>query len=122
MYINNRTVRACKNSIKQAIKAGANTVNAQRLLNSFNSYIGFMCHVRSFKIQRMLADMIEQSEFKEYLYFEERKCQIVCKMHDKYKPIEQHTQEIKELKSYYKNNRYEHKQLSPNGATCRRTS
>ena len=122
MYINNRTVRACKNSIKQAIKAGANTVNAQRLLNSFNSYIGFMCHVRSFKIQRMLADMIEQSEFKEYLYFEERKCQIVCKMHEKHKPIAQHTQEIKELKSYYKNNRYEHKQLSPNGATCRRTS
>ena len=71
---------------------------------------------------RVTDDMIEQSEFKEYLYFEERKCQIVCKMHDKYKPIEQHTQEIKELKSYYKNNRHEHKQLSPNGATCRRTS
>lgn len=120
MYINNRTVRACKNSIKNAIKAGASIENAQRLLNSFNSYIGFMCHLRSFKIQKWLAEMIQNSDYKEYLYFVTKQGQIVCKMHDKYKPINMHIEEIRELKKYYKNTKHEYNKKLSNGRAKRR--
>ena len=123
MYINNRTVRACKGSIKSAIKAGANITNAEKLLNSFNSYIGFMCHQYSYKIQRALADMIEQSDYKEYLYFVEKRGQIICRMHEKHKPIQRHVAQIQELKKYYKKSiKHEHKQSTSNGGARKRAS
>ena len=102
MYISSRTVRACKNTIKQAILAGANIENATRLLNSYNSYIGFMCHMQSYKIQYQLMKMVLDSPYKEFLYFEEKKNQLVCKMFDMYKPQQLHLQEIRDLKRYYK--------------------
>ena len=121
MYINNRTIRACKNSIKQAIKAESNLRNAERLLASFNSYMGFMCHTRSYKIQCELARMIEQSDYKEYLYFKYKKEQVVCAMYEKYKPLQRHTEEIKELKTYYKQEIYGCNELLPNGSANWRT-
>ena len=102
MYINNRTVRACKNSIRLAIQAGASIENAQRLLNSYNSYVGFMCHLQSYKIQYQLMKMILDSPYHDYLYFIEKKNQLVCRMFDMYKPRARHMQEIKDLKRYYK--------------------
>ena len=115
------TIRACKNSIKQAIKAESNLRNAERLLASFNSYIGFMCHTRSYKIQCELARMIEQSDYKEYLYFKYKKEQVVCAMYEKYKPLQRHTEEIKELKTYYKQEIYGCNELLPNGSANWRT-
>ena len=121
MYINNRTIRACKNSIKQATKAGASLRNAEKLLNSFNSYMGFMCHTRSYKIQCELASMVEQSDYKEYLYFKHKKGQVVCVMYEKYKPLPRHIEEIKELKTYYKQEVYGNDELLSNGRANWRT-
>lgn len=101
IYIGNRTVRACKNSIRQAILAGANPDNAKQLLCSYNSYVGFMCHYNTYKIQVMLAEMIMGSEYCKYLYFDEKQGQVVCKMFDEYKDLQQSLNDIRELNKHF---------------------
>ena len=105
IYIGNRTVRACKDSIQRAIKAGATVENAIKLQCSFNSYIGFMCHYQSFNIQKQLAQMIIDSDYKEYLEFENKKGQLVCKLKDQYKKINMSIAHIRELNKYHNNAR-----------------
>lgn len=97
-----RLVRACKNSIKNAILNGATIGNAKNLLCSFNSYIGFMCHYKSYKIQVKLAEMIMGSEFSRYLYFTETNGHVICKMFDEYKDINRSIRDIRELNSHFK--------------------
>ena len=101
IYISNRTVRACKNSIKQAILAGANEKNASQLMCSFNSYIGYMCHYQSFKIQVMLAEMVMGSEYARYLYFKIKDNHIICQLFDEYKQTANSLRDIRELNKHF---------------------
>ena len=105
MYIGNRTVRACKNSIRLAIEH-CSLENAYKLQCSFNSYIGFMCHCRSYKIQKMLAFMVLNSDYCRWLYFEEYQGKIVCKLFEEYKPKTIRANELLELNNNQK--QYEH--------------
>ncbi len=97
VYIGNRTVRACKNSIRLAIK-NYSLENAYKLQCSFNSYIGFMCHYRSYNIQKELMYKVLDSDYKQWLYFDIYKGKIVCKVKNEYKPKTIHVRELHELK------------------------
>jgi len=101
IYVGNRTVRACKNSIKQAIRFGANPENAKKLLCSFNSYVGFMCHYSTYKIQVRLAEIVMESEYCKYLYFVEKKGQVICKMFEEYTKNYQSLNDIRELNKHF---------------------
>lgn len=101
IYINNRTVRACKNSIRKAIHTGATIENAERLMQSYNSYVGFMCHYQSFKIQVQLAEMVMGSDYCRYLYFEARRGQVVCRMMEEYRAINRSVSDIRELNKHF---------------------
>ena len=106
MYIGNRTVRACKNSIRLAI-AHCSLENAYKLQCSFNSYVGFMCHCRSYNIQKMLMQMILNSDYKQWLYFETRKGKIVCEIKNEYRPKIIQIRELHELREQQKLYDYE---------------
>ena len=108
MYIGNRTVRACKNSIRLAIDH-CSLENAYRLQCSFNSYIGFMCHCRSYKIQKMLMMMVLNSDYCKWLYFEEHKGKIICKVFKEYKPVTVRENELKEMRKQQKQFEYDYK-------------
>ena len=111
MYIGNRTVRACKNSIRLAI-AHCSLENAYKLQCSFNSYVGFMCHCRSYNIQKMLMQMVLDSDYKQWLYFEDRKGKIVCEVKNEYKPKNIRIKELQELKQQQKLYEYEYRSKS----------
>ena len=111
MYIGNRTVRACKNSIRLAIEH-CSLENAYKLQCSFNSYVGFMCHCRSFKIQQMLMQMILDSEYKQWLYFKEYRGKIVCKVKNEYKPKNIRIKELHEIREHQKLYEYEYRSKS----------
>ncbi|MBQ4394394.1 MAG: hypothetical protein II825_03765 [Paludibacteraceae bacterium] len=110
MYIGNRTVRACKNSIRLAIEH-CSLENAYRLQCSFNSYVGFMCHCRSYKIQKMLMQMVLDSDYKQWLYFKEYKGKIVCKVKNEYKPMNIRISKLSELSEQQKLKEYEYREF-----------
>ena len=118
MYIGNRTVRACKNSIRNALM-NCTVENAYRLQRSYNSYMGFMCHCRSYKIQKMLMFMILDSDYCRWLYFEEYQGKLVCKMFDEFKPKTIHANELLELSRNQKQYEYEYKHKSKCSARWR---
>lgn len=101
IFVSNRTIRACKNSIKQAIIAGVTIENAKRLLCSFNSYVGFMCHYETYKMQVMLAELVMASDYCRYIYFVEKKGQVICKMFDEYTDRYRSIQDIRQLNKHF---------------------
>lgn len=106
MYIGNRTVRACRNTVKKAIRK-CSLENAYRLQNSLNSYIGFMCHTRSFNIQRQIMQEVLESGYSEWLYFKVKQGMVICKVKDIYKPKTMRRIELQELSDYQKQSEYE---------------
>ena len=114
IYIGNRTVRACTNSIRTAIDH-CDVQNTYKLQNSFNSYIGFMCHYRSYRIQTILMNMILESDYKQWLYFERRQNRIVCQLKNAFKPINIRIQEINNIHRTIKHNTYEYRSQSKRG-------
>lgn len=106
MYIGNRTVRACRNTVKKAIRK-CSLENAYRLQNSLNSYIGFMCHTRSFNIQRQMMQEVLESGYSEWLYFKVKQGMVICKVKDIYKPKTMRRIELQELSDYQKQSEYE---------------
>lgn len=81
--------------------------NAYRLQNSLNSYIGFMCHTRSFNIQRQMMQMVLESGYSEWLYFKVKQGMVICKVKDIYKPKTMRRIELQELSDYQKQSEYE---------------
>ena len=92
LYLINRTINEFFISIDKYLKF-INLSNAKKLLTTFNSYIGFLCHCNNFKIQEKAYIKILNSKYNKYLYFQIKNNKIICKLKDKYK-----------LKNNYKNN------------------
>lgn len=108
IYTCNRTIRACKKSIYNAI-AHCSLENAYRLQCSFNSYSGIMCHTRSYKIQRQLADMVLASDYAQWLRFDERNGHLVCVIKDEYKPLNVRIEELHNITKQQTQFEYERK-------------
>lgn len=96
IYTCNRTIRACKNSIRRAIEQ-CSLQNAYRLQCSFNSYAGIMCHTNSFNIQRELAQIVLDSDYSQWLYFTNRNGHMVCQVKEQYKPRNVRMTELQEM-------------------------
>lgn len=84
IHVLNRTIHSCKQHIQKALN-NVKLENAYKLLSSYNSYSGIMCHTASFNIQCRLAKMIQDSDYKQWLYFQYQKNKVVCKMYKQFK-------------------------------------
>lgn len=91
---------------------GRNRKNAYKLQCSFNSYVGFMCHCRSYNIQNMLMQMILDSDYKQWLYFENRKGRLICEVKNEYKPKNIRIKELHEIREHQKLYEYEYRSKS----------
>ena len=109
IYIGNRCVRACKRKICRFVNQGASVESARKMLCSVNSYTGIMCHCQSFNLQKQLMYSVLDSGYNKYLYFEERKGHLVCKMFPMYKELNVHNTEIKNINNQLKIYKNEYK-------------
>ena len=108
IYTSNRTIRACKNTIRILLK-DCTLQNAYRLQCSFNSYAGIMCHTKSMRIQRALAQLVLNSDYAQWVYFKERSGHVVCQIKDEYKPVNVRIKEIQEITNTQKLFEHEYK-------------
>ena len=76
IYINNRTVRACKNNLNKPI---TDLRGLKHLIDSLNSYYGFFKHCKTFNIQNRIANKVRE-KYGKYIETEMRKGQIVFKL------------------------------------------
>lgn len=76
IYINNRTVRACKNNLNKPI---TDLRGLKHLIDSLNSYYGFFRHCKTFNIQNRIANKVRE-KYGKYIETEMRKGQIVFKL------------------------------------------
>ena len=108
IYTCNRTIRACKKTIKDAIKS-CSLENAYRLQSSFNSYIGMMCHSRSFNIQQQLMQLVMESDYAKWVYFKNEGGHLVLRIKDEFKAINVRVKELHEMTKQQKQFEYERK-------------
>ena len=108
IYTCNRTIRACKNSIRRAMQH-CSLRNAYRLQCSFNSYAGIMCHSNSFRIQRELAQRVLDSDYAQWVYFKESNGHMVCQIKDEYKPQIVRIRDLHEMTKQQNRFEYERK-------------
>ncbi len=60
----------------------------------------------------MLMQMVLDSDYKQWLYFEDRKGKIVCEVKNEYKPKNIRIKELQELKQQQKLYEYEYRSKS----------
>lgn len=108
IYINNRTVRACKNAIRSAPEG---LEGAKKVVRSLNSYFGFFKHCKAFNIQKRLAEDTRQKYgcyIKERLKGKQIVFSICSKYTDKTKAkmmLENYKLNIKTIKYEIRENR-----------------
>ena len=81
IYISNRTVHACEDTIRITRKSEE---GARELCASVNSYTGLMKHCRSFNIQRRIAGSVLQG-FGLWLYFTKKENHLVCRVRRRFR-------------------------------------
>ena len=108
IYTNNRTIRACKNRIRKAAK-NCTLTEAYGLQGSFNSYTGIMCHAKSMRIQRDLAQRVRETGLAQYVYFRESTGHVVMQIRDEYKPRNVRIKELDILTRQQKQYEYDYK-------------
>lgn len=110
MYVSNRPVRNCIYKIRTKYK-NVTLSNAEKLMQTLNSYFGLMCHCASWNIQNRIAKEVIDIGYGEYLEFKQKGYNhLVCNLKDEYKrknrsrkTIEELDKEITNLKNKYKN-------------------
>ena len=99
IYISNRTVGACYNTIRK-LSTNPCLETAKKLCRSINSYFGLFSHCSAYNIQVKLANRILK-DFGEWLYFKKRKAQLICKLKTKYKNTYQSIVYYNNILDYY---------------------
>ena len=69
-------------------------------------------HCRSYNIQNMLMQMILDSDYKQWLYFENRKGRLICEVKNEYKPKNIRIKELHEIREHQKLYEYEYRSKS----------
>lgn len=97
IYLNNRTLRACRVAIKTTEPS---LEGARRICATVNSYLGFLRHCTEYKNEKRIALSVLE-KFGPWVYFREVRGHFVCVLKKRYNQRQIAINHIKEYKNEY---------------------
>ena len=106
--ISDRTLLVCTKKIEYFLNTAPSMRKSKKLQSSINSYFGIFKHINEWDTQNRLRELIINSKYSKWLYFEEKETQIICKLKEEFKPVNISKNDILEIHNYQKQNKKKH--------------
>lgn len=100
MYASNRVIGNCLWQIDY-VYSEVNLSNARRLVQTLNSYSGFLCHCNEWNTQKRIFDKVMSTEYRQYIEAHFKQNHIIYDMRSQYRRKQMSLNDISELDNMF---------------------